>query len=247
MLPYDEAGSGPAVILLHAGIADRTMWSELLPALASDGFRAIAVDLPGFGEAAVPSGKQAPWNDVLATMNELGIERAALVANSFGAAVALRVAMVAPGRVSALVLASPPMPAEERSEGLRAAWDAEERELERGDAAAAARAVAEAWAPPGFRDRVEAMQRRAFELQLAASDVEDAPDPADEDPDAFARLTMPVLVVAGEDDFPDFLAAAEELVSLLPDARREVVPGVGHLVPLEAPERFRELVRLTLQ
>ena len=53
MLPYDEAGSGPAVMLLHAGVADRSMWDDTLPALAAAGFHAIAPDLPGFGEAAI--------------------------------------------------------------------------------------------------------------------------------------------------------------------------------------------------
>lgn len=43
-LPRDEMGTGPAVLLLHAGVADRGMWSERLPWLAGSGFRAIAVD-----------------------------------------------------------------------------------------------------------------------------------------------------------------------------------------------------------
>jgi pimeloyl-ACP methyl ester carboxylesterase len=242
MLPHDEAGSGPAVILLHAGVADRSMWSELLPALAGDGFRAIALDLPGFGDAPVEPGPQAPWDDVVATMRELGVERAAVVGNSFGAAVALRVAVVAPERVSALVLVSTPMPAEP-SEQLAAAWEAEEEALERGDIDAAAHAVAEAWTQPGpVRERVEAMQRRAFELQLAAGEVEDAPDPVDEDPASLVRIGVPVLVAAGAADMPDFLAGAETLAQVVPGARSVVIDGAGHLVPLEAPDAFRELV-----
>jgi pimeloyl-ACP methyl ester carboxylesterase len=140
------------------------------------------------------------------------------------------------------------MPAQERSPGLRAAWDAEEDALERGDVEGASRAVAEAWAPPGpLRERVEAMQRRAFELQLAAGDVEDGPDPADEDPDAFAKLDMAVVAAAGSEDFPDFIEGAEELARLVPGARSVVIDGAGHLIPLEAPKEFRELVRLTLR
>jgi pimeloyl-ACP methyl ester carboxylesterase len=249
MLPHDEAGSGPALILLHAGVADRSMWSELLPALAGDGFRAIAVDLPGFGDAPVEPGPQAPWDDVVATMEELGVERAAVVGNSFGAAVALRVAVVAPERVSALVLVSTPMPAEP-SEQLAAAWAAEEEALDRGDIDAAAAAVAEAWTRPGpVRERVEAMQRRAFELQLAAGEVEDAPDPVEEDPESLVRIRVPVLAAAGAADMPDFLAGAQTLAQVVPGARSVVIDGAGHLVPLEAPDAFRELVAgfLTLQ
>lgn len=249
MLPYDEAGTGPAVILLHAGVADRSMWSELLPALADAGYRAIALDLPGFGDAPVEPGPQAPWNDVLAAMNELGVERAALVGNSFGAAVALRVAVIAPARVGALMLVSTPMPAEP-SEQLAAAWGAEEEALERGDVDAAVEAVAEAWTRPGpVRERVAAMQRRAFELQLEAGEVEDASDPVEEDPESLTRIDVPVLAAAGEDDMPDFLTGMDTLARVLPTARAVVIAGAGHVAPLDAPDAFRELVVefLTLQ
>src|SRR5918912_1279439 len=145
MLPYDEAGSGPAVVLIHAGIADRSMWSAHLEPLAAAGYRALAFDLPGFGEAPVAPGPQAPWNDVLMALNELGIGDAALVGNSFGAAVALRVAVTAPGRVRALALVSTPVEEVEQSERLTAVWKAEEDALERGDVDAAVRAVVDAW------------------------------------------------------------------------------------------------------
>src|SRR5919198_5385231 len=158
MLPFDEAGSGPAVVLVHAGVADRSMWSEQLEPLAAAGYRALAFDLPGFGDAPVAPGPQAPWNDLLAAMNELGIGDAALVGNSFGAAVALRLAVVAPSRVRALALVSAPVDEVEHSERLTAVWTAEEEALERGDVDTAVRAVVDAWtlpdSPPELRERV---------------------------------------------------------------------------------------------
>ena len=51
------------MVLLQAGVADRSMRSDVLPL---PGFRAIIPDLPGFGEAAVQPGPQAPWEAVLA-------------------------------------------------------------------------------------------------------------------------------------------------------------------------------------
>ena len=249
MIPFDEAGSGAAVILLHAGVADRRMWEDLLPDLAAAGFRAVAFDLPGFGDAEVEPGPQAPWNDVLMAMNELGIERAALVGNSFGAAIALRVAVVAPARVDALVLVGTPMPGEP-SERLAAAWEAEEEALVRGDVDAAVEAVAEAWTKPGpVRDLVEEMQRRAFALQLEAGEVEYAPDPVEEDPESLTRIGVPLLAIAGAEDMPDFVTGADTLARVVPGARHVVVEGAGHLVPLEAPDEFRALLIdfLTLQ
>jgi 3-oxoadipate enol-lactonase len=251
MLPHDEAGAGPAVVLLHAGIADRTMWAEHLGPLAEAGRRVVALDLPGFGEAPVAAGEQAPWMDVLNAMDELGIERAALVGNSFGGAVALRAAVVAPERVSALALVSAPAPGLEPSPELEAAWEAEEAALESGDVEAAVAAVVDAWTLPdasqGLRDRVAAMQRRAFALQAEASEVAEAPDPVEEDSDVLAGLKVPALVAAGERDMPDFREGAEAMGRTIPGARHEVIPGAGHLAPLETPEAFRALAEAFLR
>lgn len=245
-LPYDEIGSGPALVLLHAGIADRTMWTEHLRHLSEGGYRVVAPDLPGFGDASVPPGEQAAWVDVVQTMDALDIDQAALVGNSFGAAVALRVAAVAPTRVSALVLISAAAPTIEPSAELEAIWQAEESALERGDVDAAIAAVVQAWTLPEasseLRDRVAAMQRRAYEQQAAAPVTSEAPDPVEDDPGVLAQVTMPALVAAGEFDQSDFRDGAPELQRLLPNARSVVIPGAGHLAPLETPTSFRALV-----
>ena len=243
MLPHDDVGTGFPVVLLHAGIADRTMWAEHLQPLVDAGFRAIALDLPGFGEAAIAAGVQAPWLDVLATMDGLSVERAALVGSSFGGAVALRVAIVAPERVTALALVSASGPEADPSPELEAAWSAEEAALEHGDVDAAVRAVVEHWTLPGaspaLRDRVAGMQRRALTRQLAAGPVTEGPDPAGDWPAAVARLRMPLLVAAGEHDKPDFHAAARALADAAPRAEHAVIEDAGHLAPLENPSAFR--------
>jgi 3-oxoadipate enol-lactonase len=246
VLPYDEAGSGDALVLLHAGIADRTMWSEHLEPFAAAGFRVVAPDLPAFGQAPMPEGLDAPWTDVVETLDALGIQSAAFVGNSFGGAVALRVAVVEPGRVSRLVLVSAPPPDLDPSPQLRAIWDDEETALERGDIDAAVDAIVEGWTlpdgPPGVRERVAAMQRRAFETQTAADPPPEADDPLESDPGAIERLEIPVLVAVGERDVPDFIAGAESMAQAIPNARHVVIPGAGHLAPLEQPEAFRRLV-----
>ena len=222
------------------------MWSEHLEPLADAGYRTVAVDLPGFGEARVTPGEQAPWADVLRAMDELSIERAALVGNSFGGAVALRAALVAPDRVSALALISASSPPLEPSSELEAAWEAEEAALQRGDIEAAVEAVVDFWTLPEasqeLRDRVATMQRRAFALQAEAPQATEAPDPAEARPEALARLSVPTLAAAGELDKRDFLRGAEDLARTLPGARHAVIEGAGHLAPLETPEGFRELV-----
>ncbi|MDX6676290.1 MAG: hypothetical protein QOE31_342 [Solirubrobacteraceae bacterium] len=246
LLPHDEAGDGPAIVLLHAGIADRSMWDEHLAPLAAAGHRAIAIDLPGFGDAPVAP-EQSPWLDVMQTLDALDAGPAAFVGNSFGGAVALRVAFLAPARVRALVLVSAPAPGLEPSERLLAVWAAEESALQRGDVEAAVDAIVDGWTLPGapaaLRERVARMQRRALELQLAVDEPPEGADPLEDDPAAtLATIRAPALVAVGELDMPDFLDGADALARQLPDARRAVIAGAGHLAPLERPEAFCELV-----
>jgi pimeloyl-ACP methyl ester carboxylesterase len=245
ILAYDEAGSGQAIVLIHAGVADRTMWSELLEPLAAAGYRAIAVDLPGFGEAVPPGPQIAPWTDVLETLDALAIEAAVLVGNSFGAGIALRAAAAAPDRVTALVLVSVAAPGLDPSPELEMAATAEEQALERGDTDEAIEAVVAAWtlpdAPLALRERIGAMQRRAFELQAQSGELALAPDPL-EDPSALAQIDLPVLCVVGEHDMRFFHDSAAVLEVALPRARPELIEGAGHLAPLEQPERFREVL-----
>jgi pimeloyl-ACP methyl ester carboxylesterase len=242
VLPYDDVGEGPVVVLLHAGIADRSMWREHLEPLAAAGHRVIALDLPGFGEAPVPAA-MTHWLDVIETLEALGIERSTLVGNSFGAAVALRVAVVAPEKVGALVLAAPSAEAPEVSPAMEAVWEAEEAALERGDVDGAVTAVLDGWVRDArIRDRVAEMQRRTFEKQLAAPGPAPAPDPVEDDWSVVAAVRVPVLVIEAELDHPDSGVTAAMLERTVTRVRRETVAGAGHLVPLEAPDEFRSLV-----
>ncbi|HLW95703.1 MAG TPA: alpha/beta hydrolase [Solirubrobacteraceae bacterium] len=245
MLPHDESGSGQAVVLLHAGIADRRMWRAQLEPFAAAGYRTVAVDLPGYGDAELPEHPQAPWADVLQTLDELAIERAALVGNSFGGAVALRAALVAPERVSALVLISAPAPWMEASRELLHVWHEEQAALDQGDVEAAVRVVVDAWtqpdAPSELRALIATMQRRAFELQNGEPPAPLSQDPIEDDAASLSRVSAPALIAAGDRDMADFIQGAQFLADSLPDARHETIRGAGHLAPLETPEAFRSL------
>jgi len=245
VLPHDEAGGGSAVLLLHAGVADRTMWAEHLGPLAEAGHRAVAVDLPGFGEAPLEE-EFRPWSDVIETLDALEIDRAAVVGNSFGGSVAMEVAMSVPDRVTALVLVSARPPWQQPSTELESAWEAEESALERGDIEGAVAAVLDAWtrpdSPQALRERVAAMQRRAFEIQLAGPEPAEVTSPAEADPDGVGELQMPVLVVTGESDMVDFRPAPGGFAERLGNATVVVLPGVGHLAPLESPAQFDRLL-----
>ncbi len=184
-------------MLLHAGICDRRMWNETLEALAAAGRRAIAVDLPGYGDAGLDASRPyAPWEDVLASLDNLGIEQAALVGVSAGGGIGLRLAAVAPGRVGALCLVSARPASNARpSPELQSAFDAEVGPAEAGDLDGAVAGVLEHWlmpdAPATLRERVAAMERRSLEIQLAAGDPPEAPDPLAQHSDALEANRRP--------------------------------------------------------
>ncbi|WP_328316166.1 alpha/beta fold hydrolase [Streptomyces sp. NBC_00388] len=247
LLPSDEAGRGRPVVLLHARPADRTMWNAHLPVLADAGVRAIALDLPGHGDALVPDGREvAPWTDVLDTLDQLGADRFVLAGNSLGALVALQAAVTAPERVEGLVLVGYRPHDQPASPRLQAAWDAERAALASGDLDAAVTAGVGAWTSAGATDDVRAraarMLRDQLTGQLAHGEPPLAADPLGEGTAALRTLTVPALIGVGEDDMPDFFEGGEGLARDLDADQPVVIPGAGHLAPLEQPAAFCALL-----
>lgn len=109
-LHYQEAGlaDAPVIILIHGFTASTLVWSEVLLPIAEQGFRVIAPDLAGFGFSGKPRDGEytIEWQArlIVGLMDSLGIERATLVGNSYGGAVAAICALDYPQRVERLVL-----------------------------------------------------------------------------------------------------------------------------------------------
>jgi pimeloyl-ACP methyl ester carboxylesterase len=247
LLPADEAGQGRTVVLLHARPTDRTMWRAHLPLLAAAGLRAIALDLPRWGEAVVPDQHQvAPWTDVLDTLDHLGVDRFVLAGNSLGALVSLQVAVTARDRVEGLVLVGYRPHDLTPSARLQTAWDRERTALNAGDLEAAVRAGVEAWtsehADHEVKTHTARMLRKQLEAQLAHGEPTQAEDPLGKDPGALRTLAIPALVGVGEHDMPDFFRGSTDLARDLDLGGPVVIPGTGHLAPLEQPAAFCALL-----
>ncbi|MFI8400484.1 alpha/beta fold hydrolase [Streptomyces sp. NPDC085463] len=242
---HDLAGTGPStVVLLHSGVCDRRMWDAQFSALAEAGHRVVRCDLRGFGETPIDA-PHTHAEDVRDLLDHLGADRAAVVGSSFGGEVALEFAARHPGRVSALALLGSGMPGMEPSAELEAWGDREDALLDAGDVDAAVELNVDTWLGPeagdGARALVREMQRRAFEVQLAAPEEYDPVDPG-VTRDEIARIPAPALVVVGAHDLPDFRAVADELTRLLPAARRVDLDWAGHLPALERPEETARLL-----
>jgi 3-oxoadipate enol-lactonase len=242
-IAYETHGEGPAVLLVHEGVADRRMWRGQVPVLARD-HRVVAVDLRGFGDTPNTSGPFSNVEDLREVLDMLGIERAAVAGGSFGAKVALGFAVTYPERVERLVLCPPVLPGWEWSERVRRGWQEEEEAFEAGDLDRATEAVLVLWVDgpnrgadavdPEIRELVRTMQRHAFELPEPDPPPEPEPDPAVQ----LADVHMPTLVVVGDQDVEDFLAMAEAAADGIPGARKVVIEGAAHVIALEKPQEF---------
>jgi len=109
--PVVDFGAGPAVLLLHGFPDSRWLWRNQLPALAAAGFRVIAPDLRGFGDAPRPIAVR-PYRrpfllaDVLGLLDALGVQRAHLVGHDWGAALTWWLAGAYPKRFDRVVALS---------------------------------------------------------------------------------------------------------------------------------------------
>lgn len=254
-IAYDRAGpsGGCPLVLVHAGVADRRMWDPQWPALTAE-HDTVRLDLRGYGDSkSRPGGALSPAGDVLETLSFLGVERCDLVGASFGAGVALEVALEAPSVVASLVLVAPGgslVPA--MTPGLRAFIDAENAAIEAGDLDAAVRANLDCWvqghgraegeADPRVRAAVEVMQRRAFEVSAGWEDIEQE----EMNPPALERLaeiTAPTLMLLGDLDLDAIRDAGDRVSAGIAGARCTLWPGVAHLPSMERPELFLTLLQ----
>ena len=98
-----DEGSGPLITLLHAGIADQRSWNEMVPPLNAAGYRTIRYDQGGAGQSTTEDVAFSRVADLLAVLDGCGVDRAVLVGNSMGGALAFDTAIEAPDRVVAIV------------------------------------------------------------------------------------------------------------------------------------------------
>lgn len=241
-LNHRVEGDGPAVLLLHAGVADLRMWEAQAAALTSAGFRVVRCDLRGYGSSVLaPGASYSDPEDVLALLDDLHIQRFSVVAASYGGYVALEVATAAPDRVERMVLLAPPAELVSPDERLRALWSEERQLVEDGDIEGATDLNVRSWLGPeaddDARDLVRRMQREALVQQVAAGEVDNRELPVELD-----RLTMPTTVVVGVHDFDFFVETARELAKRLPAAELVELPWAGHLPSLERPDETTRLI-----
>lgn len=217
-------GSGTAVILLHGGLGHSGNWGYQVPALLAAGHRVVIIDSRGHGRStrdARPYKYELMASDVLAVMDALALERAAIVGWSDGACVAMLLGMVAPQRVAGVFFFGCNMDPSGTKEFV---------------------------ATPVI-DRCFSRHRQDYARLSATPDEFDAfvaavSDMMKTEPNYFAddlaRISVPVVIAQSEHD--EFIKRehAEYLAGAIPGAELNVLPGVSHFAPLQRPALFNK-------
>jgi 4,5:9,10-diseco-3-hydroxy-5,9,17-trioxoandrosta-1(10),2-diene-4-oate hydrolase len=256
---YLVAGEGAPLVLLHALGESALDWRWVLPALAHT-HRVYAVDLPGFGYSGKPSAEYSSAffaRFVGAYLDALGLERAALVGNSLGGLVALRLAVSEPARVSTLGLVASAGLGRVITYALRLptlpgygeaaiAWGktplgAAQRAWLRVPLlfARPERAPAE-WITeqtriaqlPGFTEATISALRAHVDLRGQREVLEDQ----------LPHLEMPTLIVWGKRDRVFPYSQAQKAISRLRQGYLELIPDCGHLPQIERHDRFAAIL-----
>lgn len=253
-----EAGSGPAVVLLHGTPTGAELWRDLVEPLARSGRRVVAPDLPGYGATRLPPDADrslAGSADLLARwIRDERVGSVWVVGHDTGGGIAQILAARHPELVNRLTLANSVADGSWPAPRARFATLVARLHLYR--PAARLRMVPNWYlrreVGRGFADRRMAGSvdgdrifwdtkftdpggRREFERHLAALSADDTATIVDSLP----RLGVPCQVVWGtEDPFQTWAVTGRRLVDLLPDPAVTLLDGCGHFAPLECPEQF---------
>lgn len=238
-LAVDVRGDGPALLLVHGFPLDRTLWAHQVAALA--GWRRIAPDLRGLGASDTPPdgyGVAGYADDLARLLDRLRVKRAVVAGLSMGGYVAFELLRRHRERVAGLILVDTRADADDPE--TRAARDETIRLAE----TAGVHAVAERLLPrilglstqqtqPQVVERVREMMARA-PLPGVIGALRAMKERPDSTP-LLGEIDVPTLVVVGREDEMTPPAVAKAMTDAIPSAAMTVIPGAGHLSPLEAP------------
>jgi 2-hydroxymuconate-semialdehyde hydrolase len=249
---YHEAGNGTPVILIHGsgpGVSAWANWSRAIPYLA-EYFHVFAYDQLGFGYTELPKehvyGLEQWTEHLLSFMRTVGVQKAHLVGNSMGAAVALAAAVKYPEVVNRLVLMGAMGVRFPLSEGINAVWGytpSIENMRRLLDIFAYNRAlVTDELAELRYRASIRPGMQEAFSSMFPAPRQQGV-DALAAYEDRLGEIRAPALVIHGRDDRVIPIVTSEKLLHTLDNVQLHVFGHCGHWTQIEHAATFNRLVR----
>lgn len=253
-LYYEFGGNGPALVFIHAAIADRRMWNREF-ALYAPHHTVVRYDVRGLGRSPPATVEYSDTDDLRSVLEHAGVDSATLVGCSNGGRIALDFAVEYPSKVDGLFLVSPGVsgftadhapdgkPVFEadgaRSGEIPAAWKAGRKEE-------ALEALREYWtgAQQGANlELVRTMMKENADEIFTDSSASHNRAPTPPAVDRLGSIAVPTVVLLGDRDEPSMTFIVRTVVRGIPNAKLVSVPGADHLVNLSRPAAFDAALR----
>ena len=254
-LYYEVAGAGTPVVFIHAGVADCSMWDGQLN-FFSHYHRVIRYDIRSYGKSHTETTEFSNQQDILDLFKYLQVERACVIGISRGGQIAIDFTLEHPECVSVLIPVAAGVSGYDHqpddTEKTRHEFElfTHMDELwEKNAFDELADLEVHVWAdgpsqPVGrasskIRDYIHRIVRANYTRQDGKATAQPLKPPA---ANRLGEIHVPTLVLVGEYDTTGTLAMADKLEMEIPGARKMVFPGTAHMLPMEQPERFNEVV-----
>lgn len=246
---YEVTGSGPALVLVHAGVADHRMWQPQVAAFAEH-YRVLRYDLRGYGQSPMVDAPYSHSDDLGALLQFLGIERAALLGCSRGGKMCIDYALEHPEQVTALIPVCAGVGGLELDGDPPRQWDELVAAYKAGDLEQVSELEVQIWVDgpqrspdevnPAIRDLVREMNLIA--LRTEQSGLGSEQEPASPAVGRLGEIGAPTLVIVGDLDQPPVVQTGDVMWQHIPGAQRVVMAGTAHLPNMERPEEFNRHV-----
>jgi len=248
-LAYQDAGSGPAIFLVHGHPLDHTMWQPQVEFLAPK-YRVIVPELRGYGTTPLPPGKSVTLlddfaEDILALADHLHIERFVIVGLSLGGQIVLETYRQAPERIRAVALADT-FASLDTPEQKQARLDTADRFDGEGFGDFAAETLHKMITPanaeglPAVAAHIIRMINESNPHGAAAA-LRGRTARRDYIP-LLGQITVPSLIIVGRYDAFTPVPLSEEMHRGIPGSKLEIIEESGHMTNLERPDEFNSIL-----
>ena len=251
---YELTGDGPPLVFVHGSWGDHTIWNLVVPALA-ERFRVLVYDRRGHGQSERPPGQGSAEEDaadLAALIAHLGLVPAHVVGTSYGASLALRLAIRHPDLARSLAVHEPPLldlPLDDPADA-RAAKEVKERSaavaarLAAGDMEGGARDFFDTVAfAPGTWDTLPPEWQRVF-VAHAPTFLDETRDPERRalDLGGLAAFRGPVLLTYGEQSPSFYAPIVFRVAAALPQAETRVIADASHAPYRTNPDEYVTII-----
>lgn len=251
---YEEKGTGTPFIMIHGGFIDRRMWDEQFEYF-SRSYRVIRYDVRNHGLTTSDAEVYTYSDDLYNILEKLNIEKAIVMGLSMEGMITIDFAIAHPEKVIAIIPVSSGVSGYVPVDSV---WINFNRDLNRAfqndNVESALEIMLRTWTDgpkrtpeqmdKTIREKVKMMLRNTYDKWDSRVKLQKLNPPAI---DRLSEIKVPVLTIYGDIDVQGIIDLADKIVKEIPGAKKSVISNAAHMVSMEFPKEFNEIVENFLE